>query len=310
MKRRTFLRKSALAGSVLALGSVRTRGASQNIAASSMDHGAPKISTVVSSGAARLGAESAGAGQPLVFLHANVADRRMWLHQLASLASKYQVIAFDRRGFGETPSVGGSYSQTADLFAVLDRIAGSGKRAILVGCSHGGSIAVDAALEAPDRVAAMVLISSSVSGAPTGTPSNTAGRLVDTLSSAVKSGDVDLAIRLRAALFLDGPLANEGRVQGPARELFFEMNRIALAASAAGEPLQSQPAWDRLSQIAVPVRVLCGDLDFPHIQARGKELAATCPEGRFEAVTGAAHLPSLEQPERITSRLSELLAEL
>ena len=69
------------------------------------DQGGVGEAVIISVGAARIAAELAGEGQPVVFLHAGVADRRMWRHQFAALASTHQVIAFDRRGFGETPAV-------------------------------------------------------------------------------------------------------------------------------------------------------------------------------------------------------------
>lgn len=248
---------------------------------------------IVPVGAARIVAESAGDGQPVVFLHAGVADRRMWRHQFTALASTHQVIAFDRRGFGETPAVDETYSRTADLFAVLDHLVVRGKPTVLVGCSQGGSIAIDAALASPDRVAALILISPSVSGAPAATPHDAVRRLQVAIDLAGRSGDLDRVNRLKAALWLDGPLAGEGRVTGAPRELFLDMNRIALAAPPIGRVVEPDPAWDRLHLISVPVRILCGDLDVPHIQQRCRELAAALPDARLDVLPDAAHLPSL-----------------
>lgn len=266
-------------------------------------------SAIIAVGAARIAAEWKGSGQPVVLLHAGIADRRMWLHQLAALASRYHVIAFDRRGFGETPAIDEAYSPVADLFAVVDQLVGRDKPVVLVGCSQGGSIAIDAALAFPDRIAALVLISPSVSGAPAATPHEAVRRLLDAIDVAAKSGDLDQVNRQKAALFLDGALANEGRVKGAARELFLTMNGIALAGQEIGRAIQPEPAWDRLSRIAVPVRILCGDLDIPHIQARCRELAATLPDVRLEILPGAAHLPSLEQPDLFSARLLDLLVD-
>jgi len=266
-------------------------------------------SGIVPVGNARIVAEWASGGQPVVFLHAAVADRRMWRHQLAALAPRHHVIAYDRRGFGETPAVDEAYSQTADLFAVVDHLVGPGKPVILVGCSQGGSIAIDATLASPDRVAGLVLIAPSVSGAPPATPHEAVRRLLDAIDLAGTSGDLDPVIRLKAALWLDGPLANQGRVKGPARELFAAMNGIALAAPVIGRVLQPAPAWDRLDRIAAPVRILCGNLDVPHIQARCRQLAAALPDARLEILPGVAHLPSLEQPDLLTDRLLNLLAD-
>ena len=49
-----------------------------------------------------LAMESIGAGDPVVFLHAAVCDRRMWRAQMAVVGTTHQAIAYDRRGFGET----------------------------------------------------------------------------------------------------------------------------------------------------------------------------------------------------------------
>jgi pimeloyl-ACP methyl ester carboxylesterase len=266
-------------------------------------------SGIIAVGAARIAAEWAGDGQAVVLLHAGIADRRMWRHQLAALASRYHAVAFDRRGFGETPAVDEAYSPVADLFAVLDQRVGRSKPVVLVGCSQGGGIAIDAALASPDRVAALVLISPSVSGAPAATPHEAVRRLLDAIDVAAKSGDLDRVNRLKASLFLDGALADEGRVRGAARELFLAMNGIALAGQGIGRVVQPDPAWERLAQIAVPVRILCGDLDIPHIQARCREFAAALPDARFEILPGAAHLPSLEQPDGLSARLLDLIAD-
>ena len=176
-------------------------------------------SGIVPVGTAQTAAEGTGSGQPVVFLHAAVADRRMWHHQLAALASRYHVIAFDRRGFGETPAVDEAYSQTTDLFAVLDHLVERGRPVVLVGCSQGGSIAIDDALASPDRVAGLILIAPSVSGTPTATPHEAVRHLLDAIDWAEKSGDLDQVNQLEAALWLDGPLADQGRVKEPAREL-------------------------------------------------------------------------------------------
>ncbi len=266
--------------------------------------------TTVTAGAARLAVQSTGAGTPVVFLHANIADSRMWSHQLATLAPRYRAIAYDRRGFGNTPAVDEAHRPVDDLLAALDHVVPPGERSILVACSNGGSIALDATLAAPHRFTALILVSPSVSGSPAPEPHPAASRLLNAIDIAGKAGDLDEVNRLKAALFLDGPLAPEGRVGEPARGLFLQMNRIALAAQGIGRTLAAVSAWDRLGQIAMPVRILCGDLDIPHIQERCHQLTRMLPDASLGILPSAAHLPSLEQPEIFTARLMELLGEL
>jgi pimeloyl-ACP methyl ester carboxylesterase len=112
-----------------------------------------------------LAAEAVGTGDPVVFLHANVCDRRMWRAQLDGLGGRNKVIAYDRRGFGETRAEPEDFSAVADLMAVLDATAAS-EPAVLVGCSLGGRIALDAALRNPSRVHALILIAPNVRARP------------------------------------------------------------------------------------------------------------------------------------------------
>lgn len=92
----------------------------------------------VTSGRARLATEIVGSGTAIVFLHANVCDRRMWRDQLNGLGATHKAVAYDRRGFGETQAELEDFSALADLVAVLDATA-DGKRAVLVGCSSAGA---------------------------------------------------------------------------------------------------------------------------------------------------------------------------
>lgn len=256
----------------------------------------------VTSGRAELSTHIVGQGRPVVFLHASVSDHRMWWDQLDSVGENGMAVAYDRRGYGETRSETESYSPVADLMAVLEHVSGD-QSAILVGCSQGGKIAIDAALQHPSRIAGLVLIAPSISGSkePVYTPE--IHHLISLQRNAEKAGDFDLAHAIKARLWLDGPLATEGRVQGQARELFSEMNRAAEQAGAVGENLDVASAFDRLAEIHAPTLVMWGDLDFPHIQERSRWIAQTIPNGKTCEIAGAAHLPSLEQPRTVTARL-------
>ncbi len=75
----------------------------------------------VSSGSAQIYYETRGAGRPVVFLHAGIADSRIWRSQLDALGDTYRVVAFDQRGFGRTKWIPETYADRRDVLAVLDR---------------------------------------------------------------------------------------------------------------------------------------------------------------------------------------------
>ncbi|OQW54114.1 MAG: alpha/beta hydrolase [Proteobacteria bacterium SG_bin9] len=263
------------------------------------------LSRHITSGRAELATEVVGSGTAIVFLHANVCNRRMWKDQLDGLGTTYKAIAYDRRGFGESRSKPEDFSALADLMAVLDATA-DGEPAILVGCSLGGRIALEAALKYPSRVSALVLIAPNVTGAPEPTYSPELAKLMMQAKDAEASNDPDRLRTMKARLWLDGPLASEGRVAGQARDRF--LYSFAIPSSSSGTDVDSTPLSDRLAEISVPTFVLWGDLDFPHVQARCRHVATTVPNAEGYEMPGVAHLPNLERPAEISALIAAFAA--
>src|SRR5262245_9045423 len=108
--------------------------------------------------------EEAGRGPAVVLLHGGLGDRRLWDAQMDAFAEHFRTVRFDLRGFGRSTSGPGTFGVVDDVVAVLDALAI--ERAALVGLSYGGRIAVDAALERPDRLWALVAVAPGLSGFP------------------------------------------------------------------------------------------------------------------------------------------------
>jgi 3-oxoadipate enol-lactonase len=107
--------------------------------------------------------ETAGEGQPFVMIHAGVADHRQWNNEFAFFAKNYHVIRYDMRGHGKSEPVEGEFSHLQDLISLLDFLQIE-QPMILMGCSMGGGLAMDFALEQPDRVKALIMVGSAPSG--------------------------------------------------------------------------------------------------------------------------------------------------
>lgn len=254
-----------------------------------------------------LAVEVVGSGDPVVFLHAGDCDRRMWRAQMDGVGASNKAIAYDRRGCGETRAEREDFSAVADLMTVMDATA-DGKPVILVGCSEGGRIALDAVLRHPPRFRGLVLIAPSVTGAPEAAYSPEIKGVMAQLKEAEATGDLGQVIAIKARLWLDGPLAPEGRVTGQARELFLDMQATALRSPPVGSNLDVAPAFHQLGEISAPTLVIQGDLDFPHIQERSSHIATTVLSGSHHELAGAAHLPDLERPTDITRLLKKFIS--
>jgi pimeloyl-ACP methyl ester carboxylesterase len=263
----------------------------------------------VQSGTAQLAVSQTGAGQALVFLHAAVADRRSWqplIGALSEMMGSFQGVSYDRRGFGDSTFAEERHSRVGDLVAVLDACDLSS--AVLIGNSQGGRIAIDTALLHADRVRALVLIGTAVSGAPevASYPADVS-ELKRKIEAAEAAGDLDLLNHLEAHLWLDGPSSIEGRVSGATRELFLGMNLRALHAPSAGKATDNVDAWNSLSKIQVPVLLIVGQLDLPHLQERSARVAEIIPGAEFVSMKDVAHLPALEAPQRCAQIIAKFL---
>lgn len=263
------------------------------------DDGMAERFEVRRSGASLAGVRWPGGDRTVVLLHEGVADSRGWAELAALLAPEITVVAYDRRGFGQTPVSTEPFSHLDDLLAVLDA-AGGGSPVFLVGASAGGGLALDAALAAPSRSAGVVVMGTAVSGSPEPALDPATARFDQLLEKAYESRDVDEINRLETWLWLDGPAQAQGRVGGAARALALDMNAVIIHNDAPEEAGGSGlDTWHRLTEIDVPVTVACGDLDVPYIVDRCRLIAEQLPRGRHRVLAGMAHQPYLESPETV-----------
>jgi pimeloyl-ACP methyl ester carboxylesterase len=254
---------------------------------------------------ARLYYETMGQGHPIVFLHAGIADRRMWDGQAAPFAERYRMIRYDQRGYGRTTAVAGPHSHLRDLEALLDHLGVA--RAHLMGCSKGGRLALDFTLAHPERVSALVMVNS---GAPGFQPSGGQPRQWDELVAAFKAGDLARTNELEIQVWIDGAQRTPEQVDPAVRALALDMNGIALANEAAGLGEEERPpdGAGRLGELRIPFLAIATDLDDPDFIRAAEYAAAQVPGGQMALIQGAAHLPSLEQPAEFNRVVLDFLA--
>jgi 3-oxoadipate enol-lactonase len=103
--------------------------------------------------------DSGGAGPPVILSHGFLMDREMFAPQVDALSGEFRVITWDERGFGETEYDGKPFTywdSASDCLGLLDHLGI--EEAVLGGMSQGGFLSLRAALLAPARVRALVLI--------------------------------------------------------------------------------------------------------------------------------------------------------
>jgi 3-oxoadipate enol-lactonase len=253
---------------------------------------------------ARIRYERNGEGPPILFLHAGVADSRMWDPQVAMFAKHFDVIRPDQRGYGESELPAEPWSPVEDLLSLIDQLAL--KPAHLVGCSMGGALAIDFALEHPERISKLVLVGSAIHGG-SGQPEH--AHLFAESVAAREAGDLVALNEAMMHLTLDGPQRPRGYVPKALRALFMDMNKRALSSDFDKAPSKwsDPPAATRLNEITAPTLVLVGDEDLPPVLDHADLLIDSIPNATKAVIRDAAHLPNMEHPEQFNRIVLDFL---
>jgi pimeloyl-ACP methyl ester carboxylesterase len=251
--------------------------------------------------------ECTGLGPALVFIHAGVADCRMWDPQFEALAKKFRVVRYDHRGFGKSDKPDGPYALRRDLDNVLLHLGID--EAALVGCSIGGATAIDYTIEHPERVRALVPVGSGVSGWNEWT--DDAIRYWTEFMKLAKNREVDRAREMDAQLWIDGT-REAANVNPKFRERARELHRDNFSLDRFQHPEEEMKpaAISRLGEIKCPTIVLIGDSDTPELVRLADRIAKEVPGSQHVTIKNAAHLPSLEHPEEFNRLLTNFLASI
>jgi len=260
----------------------------------------------------RLYYEMDGEGSDLVFVHAGCADRRMWDGQFSVFARQYRALRYDMRGYSKSTLSKSSFSNRDDLYHLLE-VLGI-QQAHFIACSMGSFAVIDFALEHPEKIKSLVLMSPAVSGYPyEGQPPQPVLEMID----ARKAGNLQHAAELQAQIWADGFKRNSDQVNNEVHELVRQMSLDALTLQAdiiretaflIEEPLHP-PAMERLEQIHVPTLVIVGDLDDDSEMAIAEVLTRRIQGAQKAIIQETAHLPNMEKPEEFNQIALEFLKD-
>jgi pimeloyl-ACP methyl ester carboxylesterase len=253
--------------------------------------------------------EIAGSGEPLVLVHAGIADRRMWDSQWDLFASRHRVLRYDARGYGESLPPTGSWSQYGDLLSLLDELGIA--RAHLVGASMGSGIVVEAALARPDAAASLVLVAPG--GALYGAPSDDLRAVWTAEVEALDRGDIDGAVEVNLRAWVDGPQRDPTAVDPAIRSAVARMqwDAFELPEWDADDALETElepPASARLGQLAPPTLVLVGGLDQAASLEAALHLEAAVPDVRYQSWPDVGHMLTVERPSEFGSVVVDFIA--
>jgi pimeloyl-ACP methyl ester carboxylesterase len=260
----------------------------------------------------RLAVDDAGEGTPIVLLHGLTATRRYVVMGSRALErSGHRVIAYDARGHGTSspatdPSAYGYDELGRDLEAVLDALGVD--RAVLAGASMGAHTLLAFALQRPDRVGGLVVITPAYDPETNDDPTRLARW--DALSDGLRRGGVEGFVEAYGTPNV--PEAWRETVLKVIRQRLSLHEHPDAVADALHVVPRSRPftAVDELGAIEVPVAVVASgdEADPGHPQAIGEAYAAAIPGARL-VLDEPGHSPVAWQGSQLSKVIAELAAE-
>lgn len=251
----------------------------------------------------RIRFDDTGGGGPAVILsHGFLMDREMFAPQVEALAPEFRVITWDERGFGETEFDGQPFTywdSARDCLGLLQHLGI--EQAVLGGMSQGGFLSLRAALEAPERVRALVLIDTQ-SGVEDPERLPQYRQMQETW---LEAGPVDELTQAVAALIIGDAVISE-----PWIEKWRAMPRENMRAP--GDCLfDRDDITDRLGEISCPAIVFHGTADASIEIEKADELCAGLSGCRgVVRIEGGSHASNLTNPDQVNGPLLEFLRSL
>jgi pimeloyl-ACP methyl ester carboxylesterase len=252
--------------------------------------------------------ELTGDGPTVTLFHPGLWDMRTWDREVGILRDAgYRVLRYDARGYGRSsrPEPGVSYSHVRDLHALLDALEVT--QTSLIGCSMGGGIALDVALELPERVWSLVLVAPALGGfEATEQEEEWDAQAYAPVEAAIEAGDLERALDLELEIW--APLGTEDERGRRIREIAFD-NIHQLTMDESGKERLDPPAAHRLGELDVPTLILDAEHDPPHHHRICHLLAREVIGAHEVVVEGADHVVNLRQPERFDELVLPFLAD-
>src|SRR5512146_2927147 len=234
-----------------------------------------------------------GKGIPLVLLHGYPLDGSIWSEVVPLLQERFDLIIPDLRGFGESTTVDTPYTMdtfAADIAGLLDQL--SIQKAAIAGHSMGGYVALAFARLFPGRVRGLGLVSSQ---AAADSPERKDARY----KSAAEVADKGIGSVVEA---MAPKFTADKKLQAFARRSMERQQPAAYigALKAMAERVDSTPF---LSSFTFPVVLIHGDADQLIPIDRAREIKAALPEAHLVEISGAGHMPMMEDREKTAQAL-------
>ncbi|MGA8604946.1 MAG: alpha/beta hydrolase [Thermoplasmata archaeon] len=254
----------------------------------------------------------AGEGDPTVLVHGSLVDRTSWDGVRTRLAQSLAVLAYDRRGHGEssgtarTHPVGDDADDLAQLLESLDFYP-----VHLIAHSYGGAVALRLAVDRPEMVRSLVLHEPPLVGLLEEDPATApeADRLwagTKAILAMVDAGRPVEAAREIVNAFSVEPGAWDRLRPDVQRGLIRHVDRWA---EELRDPEATHANRAGLAELLIPTLVSTGERSPPFLGRIGRRLAESLRNATFRTLPGVGHVPHISDPDQFIALVHSFLVE-
>ncbi|UJW74861.1 3-oxoadipate enol-lactonase [Rhizobium sp. SL42] len=238
----------------------------------------------------------------IVFINSLGTDYRIWRDVLVRLAGDYPLVAYDKRGHGLSDVGTVPYSiddHVDDLIGLLEHL--NVTQAVLCGLSVGGLIAQGLYARRPDLVRALVLCDTA--------PKIGSPEMWDARIAAVKTNGIEHIADMVMERWFTPHFRRSGNLDYPGyRNMMIRQPVDGYIGTCAA--IRDADLTEEACRIAVPTLCVVGDQDGATPPDVVLAMARLIPDARYEVVSGAGHLPCIEQPEMMAAMITAFLTPL
>ena len=235
---------------------------------------------------------------PVVLLHAVGGTSESFENQFPTLAAKgYRVIAYDRRGFGQTTFDAGADpgTQAGDLAAFLDVLGLD--RVHLIGTATGGIVALDFALSYPSRLRTLVI-------------ANSVGSLSDPEIAAIRHRlALPQGLRIPMEFMELSPAYRAANPEGTKHWIEIKDRNGTAAHLPAPQPFRSSLTLASLETIQAPTLLIGGGADMTAPAPLQELLAAHLRTAKLTILPDVGHSAYWEEPDKFNNAVLAFIKE-
>jgi pimeloyl-ACP methyl ester carboxylesterase len=244
--------------------------------------------------------ETAGQGEPLVMIMGLGGPLSSWKYNIPFLKKYFQVVYFDNRGIGKSDKPEGPYSarmMAEDTIGLMDHLGI--KKANILGFSMGGGIALEIALNYPERMTKLILNSTSacLDENNGGTP-----EVLDAFKLPLRQASVR-----GLSLSLNDPLKRMIYIPVVKMQSLFLKESDLTGLRGQADSVKSYNYVDRLPTIKIPTLVIVGTKDRNVKTSSSETIAKNIPNARLVKIEGGSHLICAEMSNRFNREVLHFL---